>query len=479
MYLLAAAFVAVNLYLVVEKDIFWGFALPLVLGILLLYIFSLDKVLLLISFLTPLSINISDLDVGLAISLPVEPMLFGVLIMFLAKFLYEGNYDKKIATHPISIAIYVMFFWMIVTIFTSELPVVSIKYFVARLWFVIPAYFLAALAFKKIKSIHWFVWLYIAGLLIVVVYTLINHAANGFGGKAAHWVMTPFYNDHTAYGSALAIYLIFAIAYLFYPNLKKSTRFFVFATVAILVVALIFSLCRAAWLSVVAALVVLIVVLLRIKFRWILGSIIVVLAVFFTFEHQIIDALEKNDQESSSNLVEHIRSISNISSDASNLERINRWQSALRLFEERPCFGWGPGTYQFVYAPYQLSKEKTIISTNAGDGGNAHSEYIGAMAEMGFLATIILIALIGTFIYTGIKTFNKAKNRESKVLSMAATLALISYFVHGVLNNFLDTDKLAIPVWSCMAIIVVVNVYFADKKSLTSEYPDSKEQNIQ
>lgn len=466
MYLLAAAFVAVNLYLVVEKDIFLGFALPLVLGILLLYIFSLDKVLLLISFLTPLSINVSDLDVGLAISLPVEPMLFGVLILFLGKLLYEGKYDKKIALHPVSIAIYAMFFWMIVTTFTSELPLVSIKYFIARLWFVIPAYFLAALAFKKPKMIHWFVWLYIAGLLIVVTYTLINHAANGFGGKAAHWVMTPFYNDHTAYGSALAIYLIFAVAYLFYPNLKKSTRFLIFLTIAILIVAIVFSLCRAAWISIFAALLVLVVVLLRIKFRWILTSVVVILAVFSTFEHQIIDSLEKNDQESSANLVEHLRSISNISSDASNLERINRWQSALRLFEERPFFGWGPGTYQFVYAPYQLSKEKTIISTNAGDGGNAHSEYIGAMAEMGFMATLILIALIGTFIYTGIKTFNKAKNRESKVLSMAATLALISYFVHGVLNNFLDTDKLAIPVWSCMAIIVVVNLYFADKESL-------------
>ena len=43
----------------------------------------------------------------------------------------------------------------------------------------------------------------------------------------------------------------------------------------------------------------------------------------------------------------------------SNLERINRWQSAFRLFKERPILGWGPGAYQFVYAPYQKAKEKT------------------------------------------------------------------------------------------------------------------------
>jgi O-antigen ligase len=468
-YLLAALFVAVSLYFVVERNSYLIFALPLVFGILLLYVYSLDKVLLLISFLVPLSINIGDMDVGLTISLPAEAMLFGILVLFAGKLLYEGNYDRKIAKHPISIAIYLMLAWMIITSFTSEMPLVSVKYFISRLWFIVPAYFFAALVFKRSKNIHRFIWLYIAGLTIVIVYTLIHHAINGFSGKAAHWVMKPFYNDHTAYGAALAIYLILAVSYLFYPGLKKWMRTVVFASVIILVVAIIFSLCRAAWVSIAVSFCVLIAVLLHLKFRWIVTIAAVFILSFFAFQQQILETLEKNDQESSADLVEHIRSISNISSDASNLERINRWQSAIRLFEERPIVGWGPGTYQFVYAPYQLSKEKTIISTNAGDGGNAHSEYIGSMAEMGFPAAIILFILVGVFIYKGLRAYNRAKNKESKLLLLGTTLALISYFVHGFLNNFLDTDKLAIPVWSCMAIITVVDIYFADKQKFDSE----------
>lgn len=70
--------------------------------------------------------------------------------------------------------------------------------------------------------------------------------------------------------------------------------------------------------------------------------------------------LEKNRQDTSSNLEEHLQSISNISTDASNLERINRWHSAFRMFAERPIFGWGPGTYSFEYAPFQLSTEKLL-----------------------------------------------------------------------------------------------------------------------
>ncbi len=466
LYLIAAAFVAINLYLVVQKDMFLGFSLPIVLGILMLYIFSLDKVFLLITLLTPLTLNIEDMDAGLAVSLPVEPMLFGVLVLFTAKFLYERNYDMQIARHPIALVIYLMFAWMIVTTFTSEIPLVSAKYILSRLWFVVPSFFVAALIFKKVKNIHWFIWLYCFSLLIVIAYTIINHASYGFNDDSAHWVMTPFYNDHTAYGAALAIYFIFSIAYVFYPGLSNWTRFWVIMVVMILAVGTVLSLSRAAWISIAAALAVLIAVLLHIKFRWILAAFITVLVVFFSFQHQIIDMLEKNKQDSSNNLVEHVRSISNISSDASNLERINRWQAAIRLFNERPFFGWGPGTYQFVYAPFQRSKEKTIISTNAGDGGNAHSEYIGPLSEMGVIGMLLVFLLVGVMVYRGLKTYKKARNKESRILTLAATLALISYFVHGLLNNFLDTDKLSIPVWGLMAIIAVMDVYFADRDKI-------------
>ena len=420
------------------------FALPILLGVLLLYIFSYDKVLFLIAFLTPLSINLEG--VGLSLSVPVEPLLFGVLFFFIAKLLYEKNFDNKIAYHPISIVIYMMFIWIIITTITSELPLVSIKYLLSRIWFIIPAYFVCAKLFKNPKNINKFVWFYIAGLIIVILYTIYNHSMNGFSGKSSHWVMTPFYNDHTAYGAALAIYLVMNAAFIFMPNIKISTRIIIALSFALLCVAMVLSSCRAAWLSIIAVIGILICVLLKIKFKYIFTIIIAVVAIFFTFRHQIIDVMEQNEQDSSSNFLEHVQSMTNISTDASNLERINRWSSALRLFEERPFFGWGPGTYQFVYAPYQLSTNKTAITTNYGDGGNAHSEYIGALAEMGVIGSFLVILLVVVSVYKGLTTYKKAKNKESKIIVLAATLAIISYFVHGVLNNFLDTDKLAIPV---------------------------------
>lgn len=466
LYLIAAAFVAIALFFLVSKNNYLFFAVPIVLGVLLLYVFSLDKVMMLISFSIPLSITLKEFD-QLAVSLPAEPLLAGVMILFIAKLLYEGNYDRKISRHPIAFVIYLMFFWMVITTITSEMPVVSIKFIVSRLWFVIPSFFFCALLFKKPRNIDLFIWLYIASLCIVVVYTTIIHAQHGFDNDTAHWVMSPFYNDHTAYGAALSIYLILAIAYAFIPDLKPGRRIIVIGVVAILSLAMVLSSCRAAWVSLAAAIAVLVVVLLKIKFRWILTSLVILVGLFFAFQHQIIDALEHNNQDASGDIVENIQSITNISTDASNLERINRWQSAFRLFADRPVFGWGPGTYQFVYAPYQMSKEKTIISTNAGDGGNAHSEYIGPLAEQGFMGTLLMLAFVITVVYTGLKAYNKAKNKKAKVLVLGATLAFFSYFVHGFLNNFLDTDKLAVPVWSCAALIAVIDSYYSNQDDFT------------
>ena len=469
LYIIAALFVALGLFLVVKKNTYLFFALPVVLGVLLLYIFSLDKVLLFTAFSVPLSINLKALEAGLAISLPAEPLLMGILVLFLAKMLYDGKYDKRISHHPISIVIYCMFAWMLVTTITSEMPVVSLKFLVSRLWFVVPAFFLCAILFKKPKNIDLFIWLYIASLCIVCVYTIIHHAQFGFDGDSAHWVMTPFYNDHTAYGAALAIYLILALTYVFIPGITKGKRLIIIAVVALLSLALTLSNCRAAWLSIIASLAVLICVLLRIKFRWIATTLVILVGLFLAFQNQIIDAMEKNNQDASGDLVENIQSITNISTDASNLERINRWQSAFRLFGERPVFGWGPGTYQFVYAPFQMSKEKTIISTNAGDGGNAHSEYFGPLAEQGLVGSLLVLALVVVTVTCGLKTYLRCKNRKAKILVLGATLAFFGYFIHGFLNNFLDTDKLAIPVWSLAALIAAIDVYYADKEEFVEE----------
>jgi O-antigen ligase len=348
---------------------------------------------------------------------------------------------------------------------------VSFKFFLARLWFVVPFYFLGIALFKNVKNITNFNWLYVAALVIVIIYTTLEHSKYGFAEEQGHWVMKPFYNDHTAYGGILAFFLPVFVGYTFNSQRSRTYRLYAGIFSITLLVALYLSYSRAAWVSIAAIIIISVLIVFQIKLRWILTSLIILIGSFYMFENEILYVLEKNKQDSSENFIEHVQSIYNISSDASNLERINRWQSAFRMFDERPFFGWGPGTYQFIYAPFQRSQERTIISTNAGDLGNAHSEYIGPLSEQGFPGLIIVLGLMITIVYTGIRVYRQAKNKEIKLYSLVAVLALCTYFVHGFLNNFLDTDKASIPFWGFFAMIVAMDLYH---KNSTVIYTDTQ-----
>lgn len=171
--------------------------------------------------------------------------------------------------------------------------------------------------------------------------------------------------------------------------------------------------------------------------------------------------MERNTTDSSGDFAEHIKSMYNIRSDASNLERINRWDAAWEMFKERPLFGWGPGTYQFQYAPFQKSHNRTIISTNFGTWGNAHSEYLGLMAEAGFPSVIAFIAIWVFALLAGFKLIKRENiSPEHRSIVIASILGLITYIGHAFMNNFLDMDKIAAPFWGSMAIIVALEYYY-------------------
>jgi O-antigen ligase len=473
-YGISLLYVAVNMYMILH-DKSWGLFLPVALFFIGLYLFSLDKVILIITFLTPLAVNLKDEEFGLGISLPTEPLLFGVLLLFVIKMFMSNHYDQKIVRHPVSIAIFLNLIWIFITCFTSELPVVSIKFLVARLWFIVPMYFIGIMLFKNVKNTRKFVWLYLIPLVIVIFYTLFNHAQWGFNKPTSNMVMKPFYNDHTAYGAVIALFLPVIFTFAWSKLYKRRYRIASLIILSILTIGIIFSYSRAAWLSVALMLVTLVIIYFRIKFKWIFLAFGIMVGLFFLFRYQFIDRLEKNKQDSSTDFVEHIQSISNISSDASNLERINRWQSAIKMFEERPIFGWGPGTYQFVYAPFQRSKDRTIISTNYGDMGNAHSEYIGPLSESGVLGMLTFIGIVIAVIYTGLRVYRRARDKEVKVLSLGILLGLITYYIHGLLNNFLDTDKASVPFWAFTAILVAFDIYYVNSGKKNDDGEEQKE----
>jgi putative inorganic carbon (hco3(-)) transporter len=356
--------------------------------------------------------------------------------------------------------------WLFITSLTSEAPLVSLKFTLAHMWLFIPVFLMGTHLFKDVRNVRHFIWLYSIPLLLVVVYTIINHAAHGFAEKPAHWVMSPFFKDHTSYGAVLALLFPPLVSLYFIKGYTQVRKTVIVFLAMVLMLGIILSFTRAAWISLVCAAGVWFLIYYRIRLATILIFTFGALFFFFSFYDQIMMSLAKNDTDSSDDIGKHIESISNISTDASNLERLNRWDCAITMYNLRPVTGWGPGTYQFYYASFQRPENLTIISTNFGDLGNAHSEFLGPLAETGLPGMLIMIAVVIVVFWRGVVTWQVLPPGEMRTLVMGAILGLTTYFIHGTLNNYLDTDKAAVPVWGLAAVIAAADIFYRPKKDL-------------
>lgn len=460
-YILAILFIIFNSLVIVKFESFAFSILPIALIVFFAMFFALDKVLLYSVFLVPLSVPLSYFspNIGFNVELPTEILFLGFTILFLFKLVIDRQFDRKVLLHPISFTIYFYLAWMLITVITSTMPLVSFKRWLSMIWFIVPFYFMISQLFKDKKNIYKFYWLYIIPFVLVIFYTLISHAPHNFSQRTANYIMYPFYNDHTSYGAMLAMYFPILIGFMFNKGFKSSYRLISGFLLIIFTIALIYSYTRAAWVSLIGALGVYIILRYKINYRLILAGIAILALSFFALQSDIYRFLEKNKQDSSSDFGEHIRSITNVATDASNVERINRWNCAIRMFDEKPVFGWGPGTYQFQYAPFQFSYEKTIISTNTGDLGNAHSEYLGSLSESGLLGMLSFIVLsLMIFIY-GVQNYIRCKSKEFRIIIASTLCGFTTYLIHGFLNNFLDTDKASVPFWGFAAIILIIDLY--------------------
>ena len=442
-------------------------------GLMAVYfaIFYTEYTFLSLAFLTPLSINIEEYTQSFGLFIPTEPILFGLMILLLMQQVQKNQLERYIWRNPIIWAVGFYLFWIFVTSITSTSPVTSFKFLLSRLWFIVPLLIFGTRVFINPKNVRRFIWLFVIAMCIAIIYTVTVHASYGFGEKEGHWVMWPFFKDHTIYGSTVAFTIPLVFALYFSKKHSPLMQVVILTLMLITVVGLYYSYTRAAWVAVILSLGVLAVIKLRIKFSILLSIALIALTTIYFSWDKIQMEMERNKYEhTTENFGEKLQSATNVTTDASNLERLNRWSCAIEMFMDKPVFGYGPGTYAFEYARFQDPENLTIISTNFGDGGNAHSEYLGPLAEMGFMGMIAMLLIVTAIFYKSITLYYAwpDEDRLMKTILLAMIMSMVIYFTHGVINNYLDTDKAAVPIWAFCAAFIALEQY-NKRKSKTIE----------
>jgi O-antigen ligase len=360
----------------------------------------------------------------------------------------------------LSILILADFGWLVITAINSTMPIISAKYILMKSWYLVVFYFLLSRYFQQESMAKKFIWLFIVSAVLVAAYTLFNHGLGGFSRSYAYTAMRPFMPDHGMYAACISfvvpVLFVFAIHG---SRLKYGVWLRVFCVILLLflIVAVALSFTRASWVSLVVALGIYILLRLKVRFHYLLIlGVVLVVGVASNLDNLLTD-LSRNKNESDDNIENHLQSVGNVSSDPSNLERFNRWSCASRMFEEKPMMGWGPGTYTFQYGQFQLPHEMTIISTNAGTLGGIHSEYLRPLAESGWPGALFFVSIVAWVFSLGFK-HQRVLEGSAKYLSLAVFLGLVTYFAHAVLNNYIEFDKIAVPLYSFMAVLTALEI---------------------
>ena len=130
--------------------------------------------------------------------------------------------------------------------------------------------------------------------------------------------------------------------------------------------------------------------------------------------------------------VARFESITNTTTDGSNLGRFDVWTSSINMFKDHPVTGVGIGQWRTIYeASYRLPTENQHLY-------HAHNNFIQLLGEVGLLGLLGVLIFYGSIIVDNFVVWVKQRDPYS----LCAMIAVICYvFIFGQIEYTLDNSS--------------------------------------
>lgn len=421
----------------------WLVLAPAALLIAWLVLVDIRKVFYLMMGAIPLSVE-QALPGGFATDLPSEQFMWLLTLVATGWFLLNWRkVDGKFLKNPVTIALLAHLFWIIVTMASSQVFFISLKYTLAKGWYFIVFYFLAARFLKEERDFKDFLWWFFIPLVYAITTVVVRHAAKGFTFEEVGYVMWPHFRNHVMYACLLAIFLPY-IWYGTYWYKRFSWKWLILAGgILYLLFAINFAYTRAAYVALVAAVGVVWVV----RFR-LMKATLVAVALFFT---AIVAYLGTQDNwlafapdyektishTSFDNLLEATVKLE----DISTMERVYRWVAASYMIKDRPLTGFGPGCFYTFYKNYTVSSFRTYVSDNPERSG-IHNYFLMVTVEQGIPGLFFYLLFCVVVMLRGESLYHSTRTLWRRNMLMAALLCFVLTNLLMLMNDFVETDKI-------------------------------------
>ena len=456
MFWLLAATILLALYVGVATGWYVLAVVPALLLMAFLTVVDFKAIFLLLVFCLPWSTEVT-LPNGFGTDLPTEPLIVGLMLVFFLDLSGKlKTYPGAFLRHPLTLLLLLHLSWIVATTLASDLFVVSLKFSLAKIWYLVTFYFLAGHLLHSEADVKRLFWVVFWPMLIVTIVVMVRHSSYDFSFADVHKVLHPFQRNHVNYAATLALFFPFVVGATGWYRWRSRVWWLLVLSAVILLVAIYLSYTRAAYVSLIIALGAYFVI------RWRLVNYVLVVAlvaalvggVYVVQNNRYLDYAPNYDRtishESFDNLIEATYKME----DISTMERLYRWVAGGQMAPYRPWMGWGPGNFVNFYRPYTVKSFRTYVSDNKENSG-IHNYFLMTLVEQGIPGLLLLLALLAYTLVRGQAIYHlwaHDASRRRVVVMVLLSIVVIDSFL--LINDLIETDKVGSFFFMNMAILV-------------------------
>jgi O-antigen ligase len=400
-----------------------------------------------------------NFSINLATDLPDEPLmlLMAVAITCMIVFhrktlLVQNNF------HPLILLLLLQFVWLLLTVILSSLPILSVKYLLAKSWYLLAFVAAPVLLWKDEKVFKHSVIILVMSMLGVTALTLYRHASFDFTFSTINPALKPFFRNHVNYSALLVFMLPLQVA-CWQLAKTKMIRWLILLSFLITVPALYFSFARGAWLAAIAGFLAYWLLKKKWLFQSFLFTIVVVIALVFRLRQNNRYLEFAHDYQSTvfhQNFGEHLEATYQLK-DLSTAERFHRWIAGVRMVEDGWQTGFGPSTFYSHYKSYTVPAFKTWVSRNE-EQSTVHNYFLLLLVEQGIIALLLFLCLIGGLFWYAQKIYHRTANLFWKRTIAAIAMILVMQCTLNFLSDLVETDKVGSVFYLCVAALIIADL---------------------
>jgi len=420
----------------------------------------------LLLFSLPLSFEYS-FSPSLGTDVPDEFLMLLVSILITGYICYSKKpFSKYILSHPLFILLITSLTWTIITVLLSTDQFVSLKYLLAKSWY-IGAFVLAPLVVLQSKRSIAVASVMITGsMMLSVIFIFIKHSSYYFSFADINNAVSPFFRNHVNY-SAMLVCTIPVMFALYYLTINKKIKFLLLGFIGIATVALFFSYSRGAWLALFAGLISYWLIKNKLLFISFIAFLFVTIAALFYFkinDRYLMYTHDYNTTIYHKDFKKHFVATYKLK-DVSTVERFYRWIAGVRMIKDNPVTGYGPTTFYNNYKEYAVPAYKTWVSDNK-EKSTVHNYFLLTAIEQGIPGLLFFLFLLATSFYYAQYLYHRAQDLFFKTVSAAIAMILTMIVVVNFLSDLIETDKIGSLFYLCISLLIITDLNTSPVKSL-------------